>query len=447
MAVTRRQSANDLHDTTPPSSATLSATPNEGNLLVATAFARTGTSIGSISGTGWTVRVDRDTEFADLRYRRSLKIWTKIAGASEPTNVQVSDTSNLLVVEEFEGDGKVLSDSFTDASGTDLTVHVPEVGGSWVEHPSYTAGQGEISDANRVRSDNTNTVVLYNEAEPVSTDYDVEFTVAQISDAGISGIVARCDTAVDTYYVIRYNTSGAGAWQLQARVAGVTTELGSWTDTIGSGSSRSGVFELRGSELKVYIEGIERISVSDSTISAKGRVGVWLGGGAGNTTRIHVDSITVTDAVAEEFTFLEAASNDNGATDNATSIPVGTTGSTEGDVFVWAVACARLNNLPEPDFGFSSLTLGDELRATENGTARYIESAYTESSDIGTKTSTAGSAANANTGLSAAILVFATGVAGGETLKTHVRLGGAWEEKPVMVRQSGLWTEKPVEPI
>jgi hypothetical protein len=211
--VSRLQSASDGGN---PSSATFASTPNEGNLLVATSFARTGTSIGAISGTGWTLRIDRDTEFGDINHRRSIKIWTKIAESSEPTNVQVDGTDNLLSIEEY---------------------------------------------------------------------------------AGNSG---------------------------------------------------------------------------------------------------------------EQFSFVDAASNDNGATSDSMSIATGTTGSTSGDVLVIGVAAARLANAAYPDFDFSSLDLEDKSRINEGGVGRLIETAYVENSTDGTKSSTAGSVNNNNTGLSAAILVFGT---------------------------------------
>ncbi|KKR48095.1 MAG: hypothetical protein UT84_C0050G0001, partial [Candidatus Curtissbacteria bacterium GW2011_GWA1_40_16] len=103
----RRQSASNTGD---PASATFASTPTSGNLLVATAFERSGTTEANftISGTGWTKRVGRDTELGDSNARRTLVIWTKTAGASEPTNIQVDNgTSNskALVIQEFEANG------------------------------------------------------------------------------------------------------------------------------------------------------------------------------------------------------------------------------------------------------------------------------------------------------------------------------------------------------
>jgi len=107
MAVTRRQYASSGE--ADPASATFASTPLETSLLVATSMERAGTGESSqtISGSGWTKRVSVDVLLGDADYRRSLSGWTKIAGASEPTNIQVDDgtlNSKQLLIEEYAGD-------------------------------------------------------------------------------------------------------------------------------------------------------------------------------------------------------------------------------------------------------------------------------------------------------------------------------------------------------
>lgn len=101
---TRRQSAENEAN---PASATFGSTPIEGNLLTATAVERSGGDAANytIDGSGWTSRISETTEQGDGNARRTHKVWTKLAGASEPTNVQVDNgTANSirLQIEEFE---------------------------------------------------------------------------------------------------------------------------------------------------------------------------------------------------------------------------------------------------------------------------------------------------------------------------------------------------------
>lgn len=89
--------------------ATFASTPTDGNLLVAIAFSRSGTASANhtISGSGWTKRIARDTELANASFRRSLSVWSKVAGAAEPTGIQVTGDTVRLVTQEFSTDVSV----------------------------------------------------------------------------------------------------------------------------------------------------------------------------------------------------------------------------------------------------------------------------------------------------------------------------------------------------
>lgn len=102
---TRRQSASNASPGD-PASATFGSTPISGNLLKVTATERSGTGAAAftISGSGWTKRIAHDNNLADSTLRKSMAVWTKVAGASEPTNIQVDNaTANnkRILIEEF----------------------------------------------------------------------------------------------------------------------------------------------------------------------------------------------------------------------------------------------------------------------------------------------------------------------------------------------------------
>lgn len=83
-----------------PAVPSLASVPTQGNLLVAVMMDRVGTSEANftISGSGWTKRIARDTLLADSTFRRSFAIWTKVAGASEPQSVTLDDgTTNTKI--------------------------------------------------------------------------------------------------------------------------------------------------------------------------------------------------------------------------------------------------------------------------------------------------------------------------------------------------------------
>ena len=113
--------------------ATFTAAPTEGNLLVASAFARSGLDMdaATISGSGWVKRVVREALPGDTTYRRELVAWTKVAGASEPSSVTATvGGTAALVIQEFTGasswsfldsvsnDNGGASDALSIASGT-----------------------------------------------------------------------------------------------------------------------------------------------------------------------------------------------------------------------------------------------------------------------------------------------------------------------------------------
>lgn len=101
--ITRVQSAIGIGD---PGSATFGVTPTEGNLLLVFASERSGTlhENYTISGSGWTKILGRDVLPGDTTYRRSIALWYKVAGSSEPTQIDVDDgTTNAkrIMIQEF----------------------------------------------------------------------------------------------------------------------------------------------------------------------------------------------------------------------------------------------------------------------------------------------------------------------------------------------------------
>lgn len=186
-----------------------------------------------------------------------------------------------------------VSDTFTDTDGTQLGDHTGETGATWTSHPAGAYSVHAKIDANRVHS-NSALRCYYASGTPASADYDVEAIVRRVTASGNIGIVGRLDTSANTMYLAMW-TAG-GQWQLYKIVAGTSTQLGSsYNDNPANGTDRTVKLEMRGTAIKVYVDGTEQISVTDSAISAAGRAG-WRGNGATASAGFHIDSLTASDS-------------------------------------------------------------------------------------------------------------------------------------------------------
>jgi hypothetical protein len=207
---------------------------------------------------------------------------------------------NAIEVAISGGNGStIVRDTFTDASGTLLSSHVGETGAKWTKHPSYS-GNAYISNANRERGNALS--LYYASGVPASADYDVQadFVGAQ-SLANRVGIAGRINTSADTYYRVSYSVPNS-AYELQLVNAGTATLLQSanpayWGSNFDNGQTHNVKLQMRGSSLKVFVDGAERISVTNSTITAAGRAGVYTGSyDNSDTWGIHIDNFNVTGA-------------------------------------------------------------------------------------------------------------------------------------------------------
>ncbi|MCH8495037.1 MAG: Ig-like domain-containing protein, partial [Balneolales bacterium] len=84
--------------------ATFDTTPIRGNLLVAISFHRADSATPTISGNDWELQIDNHFQ-TGTGDRRGFAVWTKIAGASEPSSITASwspNRDNTLLIQEFE---------------------------------------------------------------------------------------------------------------------------------------------------------------------------------------------------------------------------------------------------------------------------------------------------------------------------------------------------------
>jgi pectate lyase len=136
----------------------------------------------------------------------------------------------------------------------------------------------------------------------VSADYTVSATIRILStvtspaDLNL-GLAGRMSTSADTYYALYYQ---AGETVLIKRIAGVTSPaLDIWTSTLSTSTNYTFALEMVGTTIKGYVNDIERVSATDSDISAVGRGGLRANGINDYNTGNHVDNFTIEDTASD----------------------------------------------------------------------------------------------------------------------------------------------------
>lgn len=187
-------------------------------------------------------------------------------------------------------------DTFTDVAGTALGSHAPTVGTSWAPHPTVPTAAVVINNANEARSDITGQGALYVVGPaPASADYYVECVVRvkQANEKHTTGPCARIHPTAATFYHARYNQDGS--WQLFRFVNGSATSMGSYNEALAAGAERLVRLSCVGSDIRVYIDGVERIQATSTHITAAGQAGMRFfvsttGGAVGDTRGLSVDN-------------------------------------------------------------------------------------------------------------------------------------------------------------
>ena len=187
------------------------------------------------------------------------------------------------------------ADTFTDTNAVLLQNHTGEGGLTWTKHSS--ASQDCQIATNRIRvSANTGTALYYCSWVPLGPEYDIDFSISELTDNNTNniGVCARVDVGANTFYTARY-TANSNNWELFKFVAGTPTSLGAWGQTIGVGP-HLGKLEIRNATKKLFVAGVERISSGDNVITATGRAGIRGSGTTTDSTGIHLVEMSGADA-------------------------------------------------------------------------------------------------------------------------------------------------------
>lgn len=192
-----------------------------------------------------------------------------------------------------------VTDTFTDTGGTALSAHTGEAGATWAHQPGDgLGGTALITAAGTCRGTGADGGFYYASGSPASADYDVEAVLHRYSTyQGVHQVGGRMDTAAFTGYLFGYNDF-ADVWQLRKFVGGTETVLDTFAGSNTVGNDYTAKLELRGDQVKGYVDGVEVCAATDAAISAAGKAGLVVYESGGDGTSWEFASLTATDAVA-----------------------------------------------------------------------------------------------------------------------------------------------------
>lgn len=175
----------------------------------------------------------------------------------------------------------IFQDTFTAGADGDLSAHTPDIGTSWTK----VFGDSGIEFIRVVAATDraTGTLgasvgVLYSaDATYPSADYECYWTyVSALVGDDVAYLFVRL-TDVDNFYAVRI-AAGTSTSRIYKKVSGTFTALGTAFD----GPTATDVVKLQviGSTIKVFYNTTQKDSVTDTDITATGKAGVGMGGGA-----------------------------------------------------------------------------------------------------------------------------------------------------------------------
>lgn len=199
------------------------------------------------------------------------------------------------------------TDAFTGSDGTALTSHTPEFGTAWTGVTIFGTVGTTVTDANRIKGHATNFSIAVIGRQSDWNEYDVQMDIVQKSalsgcSLGVSGRYSN--RAVSGYFAMYDNDTGQ--WQLYKHDDGASTLLGTYTQSLTNNQTYTLKLQIRNATKKVFIDGVERISSNDNSVTCIGNAGIYGGAATGwdNTHGLHGDNFSA--KVARTWTLSTA---------------------------------------------------------------------------------------------------------------------------------------------
>jgi hypothetical protein len=236
---------------------------------------------------------------------------TPFTATIETYSSAISGTAGLASYWRLN-DGAIAADEFTGTTGTELSLHTGALGASWTSVPSQ-AQTAVINSGGEVRKATGNGAAqYYTSATPANANYLVEGIVhaASFLTTDAAGVVGRQDISGtgQTYYMAAYVVS-LSRWELSKVVNGTSTLIGTgiipgtYLQFLTAGANYRVTLQMNGTTITLLVDGVARITATDSSITTAGRGGLRLGTSTSTAqvadgTGLHLDNFHITSLTA-----------------------------------------------------------------------------------------------------------------------------------------------------
>lgn len=249
----------------------------------------------------------------DLFYSADQVSWTEVVMATNPQTISGLTNGTPYYVETraknavgpgarspsrtatpSAGSTVAFTENFTGANGTNLSAHSSDSGHTWA---SVTGTM--LINANELYA-SAAPATYRSSYVPTSANAFVQATMraASIITATANWLLIR-STATNTWYQGGYQNSGPSGqgWYIGKTVAGTFSVIGFAAATFAAGDSHLVRIETDGTDdvtVRLLVDGVEVISITDTSIKTAGNVGIRKSG-SGNetaTTGIHIDNMS-----------------------------------------------------------------------------------------------------------------------------------------------------------
>lgn len=204
----------------------------------------------------------------------------------------------------------VVSDTFTEASDTDLTSHTPDTGSAWVQVAILGTTKLRVIAATDVLgaagSATGNGELCKSQPSPSGADYDAALRVTAVDTGSASRfwrIHGRMTDGDNSYFVELAPTGHANNdVTLYKIVSGTKTSLA----TVDTGLAANDIITLSmsGTTIRVLKNGAQILSVTDSALSAAGDAGISAGKYNANIGTANINS---SSWAFDDYSVTEAA--------------------------------------------------------------------------------------------------------------------------------------------
>lgn len=165
------------------------------------------------------------------------------------------------------------TDAFAGTTNTELSAY----SGVWSKQSGYSADIHIGVGGQYACCFNSSTVGCYqHSASPAGADYSIQADIKRLAASSYTprmGVCGRMAAGAQTLYWT-YHSDTTNTTKLYKTVAGAQTELGSYANTLTTGVAQTHELRMTGTTIELYIDGVQRVSVTDSSITAAGKAGL-----------------------------------------------------------------------------------------------------------------------------------------------------------------------------